>query len=345
MALIWMDGFDHYGDTESNLLAGAYASMSGMTLDASLSRTGSTSLLASAGSSIDKTLPSQKTVVGVGMAIYFSSMPAATNPIIRYMDQSAGVQVVVWLMPTGAIRVTRDAVHTLNVLAESEALALANGSWNHLEVRVAFSNSSGSVEVRVNETAVINEASLDTVATANAECSILRIYPNASNAFGGRIDDFYIWDDQGVNNNDFIGDRRVITLSPSSNAATQQWSVTGAGSAYQAIDDTAPDGDTSYIEASDSVPVVSDFNLSDADASVGAIAAVQTVIMARRSDATSTSVEVSLVSNGDVDAGATHSVGDAYSYYSDVSELDPDTGAPWTRSALNAAVLRVRRTA
>ena len=346
MAIIWIDGYDHYGSTGANLTAGAYAANTGSCVcKNSFSRTGGWCLSSSGSSSANlrKALGSSITAVGIGWSIYFPSLPGTIVELLKFNDASNGNQLTVWLNTTGTIRVTRGTASGTNILGETASPAISNGSWNHLEIKATFSNTTGTVEIRANEAIVLNLTGLDTVATANVECSQIEIFPTPTSSASGGIDDMFIWDTSGTENNDFIGDRRVIMLSPSANEATQEWTAS-SGSAYAAIDDTAPDGDTTYIEADDAVPVTSEFALTDAAATVGAIAAVQTVVCARRVEAVSTVMQVSLLSGGDVDAGASHSIGDAYAYYTDISELNPDTGAPWTRTALNAATLRLRRT-
>lgn len=345
--LLHIDGFDHYGDDESNLVAGAYSQQSSVTLRTTYGRTGGACLGAASTDSgfIRKALGGAKTTVGVGYGIRFPSLPVSYSTMMQFRDNDNTDQVTISLSSTGTIRATRGSSYASTLLGETASPALNNGTWNHVEIKAVFSQSAGAIEIRVNESTVLNLTGIDTVATSLVECSQITINPTPTSTTGeAGIDDLFIWDGTGTSNNDFIGDRRVFTMAPNSNSATQQWSVTGAGSAYQAIDDAVQDGDTSYIEASDSVPVTSEFGFADADASVGAIAGVQTVVMARRVEAVSTAMQVSLLSNGEVDAGATHSIGDTYAYYSDVSELDPDTGAPWTRTALNAATLRLRRT-
>ncbi|MEG0818334.1 MAG: hypothetical protein RSG56_02725, partial [Brevundimonas sp.] len=55
-------------------------------------------------------------------------------------------------------------------------------------------------------------------------------------------------------------------------------------------------------------------------------------------------VQQGIVSGGDVALGLDRSITEAYTYWADVIEVDPDTGAPWTRAAYNASRRRFVKT-
>jgi len=65
----------------------------------------------------------------------------------------------------------------------------------------------------------------------------------------------------------------------------------------------------------------------------------------KKTDAGAAKVQQSLVSGVSEFNGADRNITTAYTYWPDVSEQDPATGAPWTRTAFNAALYKIERTA
>lgn len=353
MALLWMDGFDHYG-SDAAALVGAYlnATPSNVIFSSGTARTGTYALSHTTGNSdgvVNRSLGGAKTVFGIGLGVHLAALPPDYRPLLQFRDAGNTAQCTLWIAADGGIRLTRGSTATSNVLADSASPVIGADNYAHLEMKITMSQTVGQFELRANEVVAINTAAnLDTCSSANVESSIVRlILRPVNNPSSGvailSVDDFFAWDTSGSDTTDFVGDRRVVTLLPSANAATQEWSVTGAANAYTAIQ--SADDDASYISASDSTPVTSDFDISNPDASVGAITAVQTCVLARKIEAGAATVQSSLLSGGDVTAGTAHSVGDTYAYYHDVFPTDPDTGAPWNNSGLTAAQIRLRRTA
>lgn len=346
MTLLFMDGFDHYDGSNSNLALGQYSSVSNAALSTTQVRTGSRSVSGTSTSSCSliHAFSALQSSVGFGFGYFFDSAPGG-EIVLASLSRSDGDQTVpnitVSQLASGAIRVRRGNTAGTE-LGSSAPAVLSAATWNHIEVYATASNSAGAIEIRVNEVIVLTLSSVDTVGSGTEYFASLLVSLNRLSAGNIRyIDDLYVWNSAGTLNNDFVGDRRVLTLMPNVNSATQEMTVTGAANAYTAI--RSADGDTSYLTASDSVPVTSEFGFEDAGDNVGAINAVQTVVLARKTEAGAATMQVSMISGADVDAGDVHSIADSYSYYEDVFETNPDTGAPWNASTISAATFRLRR--
>lgn len=354
MSLLFMDGFDHYDGTNANLALGQYLSASSAELTAVQVRTGSRSVRGNSSTNGELIwgFPTLKAEVGFGFGLFFQSTPADAKVLCALSNSSGGFGIAANLyfihLPSGAIEVRRSSIIGTVLLTTNPSI-LAPGTWQHVEIRAVASNTAGEIEIRINEVIEANATGLDTVHSgtdhfASVWLNVTTISGSGPGATNVRFfDDFFVWDTAGSLNNDFLGDRRVLTLLPNANEATQEMSVTGAANAYTAI--RSADGDTSYIVASDSVPVTSEFSLENAGDNVGAICGVQVVAMMRKTAAGAVTMQLSMLSGGDVAAGASHSISDSYSYYEDVFETNPDTGAPWNASSVSAAAMRVRRTA
>lgn len=347
MALLYIDGFDHYDGNAVNLDLAGYTNRSNITISSTRSRNGGYSLRNSTSTTanIIKPLPTSLQTFGFGCAFWFDAM-SSSRELFSFIQSDGSTSTpnsVISIDSAGVISHRRQS-YAGPLLGSSAPGVLIAGVWNHIEARVTLSNTVGSCQVRVNGVEVLNLTNVDNVFTGAETCPALRIHVEGS---GGSLytyfDDFYIWDTSGSQNNTFLGDRKVSTLNPSDNTGVSEWSYTGAASPVQCINGTQ-DGDTSYIYAGSAVPVTSEFELQNVDGTVGLIAGVQLVNVMRKIEAGTVIVQPSLVSGSSATNNGSHSVADNYAYYSSIHETNPATGMPWTASALNSARIRLRRT-
>lgn len=356
MTMEFIDGFDHYGSGSTgitNALAGVYAEFDvSVTISNTQVRTGLFSLATggntNAGIHWRRVLSGPQTKVGVGMAIYFTTLPNVNNNYapIQFCDAANAVHISIQVNSTGAIEVRRGDFTTGTILGTSTTFLTAS-AWSHIEAAVFFSNTVGTVEVRLNGVTVVNLSGIDTVNTSNVECSQVRSRAFAVEAQGASfIDDLYCWNGGGSEHNDFIGDEKCFVTYLDSDQEEADWVPNSGVTGYTQVDETSPDGDTTYIEAA-SIPesgqAVSEFGISNADSSIVSITCVSVYGMMRKTDAGASTVVQSLRSSNALSDGANRPLTTAYTYYPEIFALDPDTGAPWTLAGFNAALFRITR--
>ena len=353
MALLWCDGFDHYGTTTAKMLNGAYAEIgAGVSLNTANVRTGTYSMRVTANApssnTVRRVLGGPKTTVGLGMALWIPSLPAGNNEqqMFRWSDAANSVQLVLFLQSTGVLEVKRGGSGTsLGVTASPVIVANA---FQHVEAVVTFSQTVGTVEVRVNGVTVLSLTGQDTCNTALVECSQV----NICGSFGGSgfsscdcyVDDLFAYDNTGTYNNTFIGDRRVLTLFPNANTATADWTAVGAATGYECIDEANPDEDTTYISAATS-GLVSQFGLQNLPGGISVVNAVVMVERARKTEAGIANTQVSIVSGASTSNGVDKPLTEVYTYRQDVFEIDPASAAPFTPSEVDSLQFKVARTA
>lgn len=345
MALLWCDGFDHYG-TVGNLTEGVYAESSGANLNTSNPRTG-THALSLVGGTLRRILGGPKIGVGIGAAFFYMTLPSSNNTsrIFDFRDAANSLQLSIGCQSTGVIEVKRGTLAGGTSLGVTASPVIVAGAYQHIEAFAVFDNSTGSVEVRVNGVTVFSVSGVDTVNTANVECSQVAISGGAGTT-NVLIDDLFCYDDTGSANNTFIGDRRVITLFPNADTAQADWTAVGAASGYQAIDEANPDGDTSYITAGPpgSPGPISEFALQDLPGGVSAINGVVIVEFARKTEAGPANTQWSLVSGASETAGADNPMTEVYTYRQNVFEVDPASAAPFTPAEVDGLIIKVERT-
>lgn len=363
MAVLWMEGFGVYGEDETNMVDGVWASVAGV-LSTTHARTGTYALRNGANSDTNQNrriLGAAKTTCGTGFALWVDALPADNNQfgLIVFCDTGNLPQLYIVLQSTGKLSAYRgDAINNVAaLLGETADGVIVAGAFQHVECKATFNNSTGAVELRVNGVTRLSLTGVDTVASANSECSQIR-YVNGIGGSGSTglpggvfsyIDDVFAWDTSGAQNTDFQGDRRVRTFFPAADTAAADWSLFGAANGYACIDEVTPDEDTTYIEAAPLVgspptELVSEFGMEDPPATIGAISAVQTIVRARKTEAGDCSIQVSALSGSSASDGTERAITEQYTYWSDIHELNPDTGTPWNESTLTSAKLRITRT-
>ncbi len=86
------------------------------------------------------------------------------------------------------------------------------------------------------------------------------------------------------------------------------------------------------------------FTLTDLPGEVVAINAVLPFARAEKTDASDMRLKLSALSGATQEDGPEEVLTTSWRYYQFVSELDPDTGAPWTVAGFNLAQILLTRT-
>lgn len=343
--MLWADGFDHYGDDESQMLDGPYASVNS-TLSTTRARTGTRSLLVGSinGNGFRRVFGAAKTTVGVGMAMFHASIPDSNDmrALFEFNDGANNSQVTIWLQSTGAIEAKSGGSPQVS-LGLSTTLMTA-GAWNHLEAKVVIDDTDGAVEVRLNGVTILNATNKNTDRRGTGEVSQVFSGSHQSHFIDVYADDLFAWDDAGAQNNDFVGDRKVFTDVPTADTAEVDWAPSSGGTRFAMIDEIPPDDDATYDTTTDTGDRMG-VTFGDLPAEVVSVAAVILVHKSRKTDAGDCNVTVHADSGGDEADGTDRPMTTEYTFYHDVFELDPHTAAPFTNAAASAVAMVVERTA
>lgn len=274
-------------------------------------------------------IPNTQTVI-VGFA-FLTTSTSSERRLLDLLDGST-VQISVRINGLGGISVYRNTT----LLAASGPVTLPTGAWNHLEVKAKIDNSTGTYEVRLNGVNILSAASQDTQQSTNAYVNKVGIFGSVAlaGADGGLADDIVIMDDTGSVNNDFLGDCRIYTLRPTGAGSATDWTPS-AGANWQCVDDAQANSDTDYVSSS-TVSAQDLYAMGDLSVTPAQIRAVQTVCIARKTDAGAISAKVLTKSGSTTDAGSDVALLTSYAPFSVINETDPDTSAAWDVSGVNA---------
>ena len=342
MSLEFMDNFSNYGTDESNMLDGVWAEVTGEVGVADPDGVSTGLVFFNNGNGTRKVLSAAQTTVGIAQRYWFPALPTSNNNTLikQFRDTANAAQISLGVQSTGILAVYRGD-NSGTILGSSAVPAITASAWAHIEMKVLFSQTVGTVEVRVNGVAVITLTGQDTCNTSNVECSQV-YFGRSSLQRSFYMKDLYIWNGGGSVHNDFVGDVQVVTLRPASDV-NLNWTPSTGATGYNLIDESTPD-DTDYISAGSTPPSPYLCELTDLDEEVVTVKGLMIFNRMLKTDGGSAQVQNSIISNGDAGNGSDRAITVAATYWMDAIELDPDTAAAWSPTAVNAARLQINRT-
>ena len=347
MAYLKADGFETYGDLETNMELAQWADINGSAaLTAGAGRDGGYALQIGSGATlaVRMTFGKNTTTCIIAFAIKFvASLPASSTACGFSLLDNAGTEnaSVTW-GSDGSILFRRGS-RSGTILAQTAPDVLSVGSWLFFEIKATASQTVGAVEIRVNGVTEASATGLDSVNGSNVEYSQINFNNGASGTANYQIDDFFILDDTGPYLNDFLGDRVVLEQVCDADGADADWTLSAGVDSYAVIDEIPQDGDTTYAQAS----IVGDrmgITFPDLPAGYNAVECVELFQISKKTSAGTGSVKMIASSNSVEGDGPDEALTEAYAGYRAIFETDPDTTLPWSVARANAVTAILERT-
>lgn len=333
MALVFMDGFDHYATAD---ITKKWTSVdTSPAIGASSGRRSGGALLApnavTNGAQVLKTLPAAYATLIVGFAWKISGMSGRS--VVRFLD-TAVEHISVELAVDGTLVVQRAGSATLAISSNSISL----NTWYYLEFKATIHDSTGAFELRLNGDVWASGSNVDTRNAGNASVNRLALGADGNMSVSATqyFDDFYVADTSGsAPQNDFLGDVRIDTVYPSADGNYTQFTPSTGTDHYALVDETTPS--TSDYNESGTAGHKDSYTMQDVSSIPGTIFGVQVNAYAHKDDAGLRSLKIGVRSGttDSVDAGS--ALSESALYYRHILETDPATAAAWTESGVNAA--------
>lgn len=348
MSVQWMDDFKTYGSDSANLLEGTpWLAMVSSTLDVDPDPGASGRVLHVITdthiAAARLALPSPDTKVGVAVRVWLVALPAFEIESKSVLFRSAANgNIYNWsIRPNGSVRLYRGTT----LVADSVVPIVFAGSWIHFEFWIDTVSGEYWCFREGIEVSSLTGTDGSPPSTAVGIISFAHTEPGAGltqPAF--YIKSLIVADDSGTENST-PGDIGPVSLytQPMVADVSGAW-VPLTGTAMYAMTDNTDPTDAEYISADDTLPAAAVLEMEDLPSDIVAIRAVQMFGRLRKSDGGDAQVQMSLLSNGSEDTGADRAISTSFSFYHDISELDPDTGVAWTPEAFNAATFKLNRT-
>jgi hypothetical protein len=338
MALLWIEGFEGYGTSTgfaplpAGVLARKYPHVRDATsLDIEVGRFGGFCLEMAGNSELGTpTLTVDDTLI-IGFAFRVEGTTSLTlMGLWDGTDQNISLH---YHQSTNELAIYRDSS-----ILETIDIGLLPDTWYWCEMKVKTNNSTGTYDVEVGGVNIFSASGVDTQTGSNAYSSTARMEGGGTT---NRWDDLYICDSTGSVNNDFLGNVRVVSISPDGDSTANFGTSTPSANHYENVDENPSDDDTSYVEDG----TVNTVDLYDYEAlsGAGSILGLQINTQCRETDVTAFSLITPIESNGSQYDDSPAIIGTpSYVFRSRLSELDPDTSAPWTFSGVNAAKFGIK---
>lgn len=226
--------------------------------------------------------------------------------------------------------------------------ALSLNTWYHVEVKVLFSATVGTVEIRVDGVVYCAITGINTVGGALATGMRSFCCGDVGGAVGANfnyrfIDHLLVYNTSGSAPwNDWVGERRIVQLIPNAAGTYSEWtplSSTNVSNVDNAQYQTATYNLTAVVNNRDT------YNLTNLPANTVSVDAIQALAQVMKDDVGSSTVQLLLRS-----AATDQLIGSPVSVASDYStkirailEQDPIALAAWTVSVINALEAGVKR--
>lgn len=289
------------------------------------------------------TLSGNRQTMIFGFAIYFPSLGSGSNNLIRFQDTST-VQCSLNITSAGAIQLVQGTAGT--VLASTAPGVISPRVWHWLDIEITIASGSGAISIYIDEpagaSAVLNATSLNTQQSANAYMNVFYIGDFGAVFQGLQLDDFHAHTNSGSAPNSILGDSRIYTKIPNAAGYQTQWTPNGASANYQCVDDSIPDGDTTYVSSSTAGQI--DGYAVPTAGFTGAPNGVVRRSYIRKDDASTHTFQNGVRSSSTNGLGTAVNVPSSYAWFDSFFADDPATSAVWTAAGADAAQMIIDET-
>lgn len=335
MALLWVDGFEGYGDSDvqevsTTLARRGYSVNSSRLYLHEDGRFNGFSLNPGGDNSAWFRTPALTTddTFIVCFALKFESTIGTSTFCRMFSVDQVGMQIAV--NSDGTFDMYRGGTF----MKRSTANPCKAGLWCWVEFKVVCDNSSGSYELRVNGDNILSDSGIDTQVNQSYHDQVQFRGTGDGRFNSPRIDDLFIMDSTGAKHNDFIGQRRVLPIFPSGDTADVDWTASPGPNHYDMVDEQSPDADSTYVE-SDTTGEEDIWEYDDISG-FDSIEALTLMTNVKVSDVTPYDFITVVKSGGTKYDSAAETIGNVdYLIKDRLMTEDPDTSSAWTQNGIN----------
>ena len=223
-----------------------------------------------------------------------------------------------------------------SVIATSTS-ALSLNVWYWVEVKIFIHATTGTFQVKIDDSDWLNETGLDTEKTATTPLiNKFSFFSGSSNY--SYYDDLVWQDDDG----DFLGPSRIETFMPNGEGSTIEWTPSTGTDNSALVDEIPTNDDTDYVSSA----TVTDLDLYDVDAIsvTDTIHAIGIHTRAKKTDTGARSIESRTKSSTDEQGGVDKALSTTYGTFTDVFETTDSGTTAWTKTLFDAAEFGIKVT-
>lgn len=343
MALLFIDGFDHYRTGNGIVTQDQFTNLWSVSSTVSYNTNGVTggaiTFQVGSGANIGPVhnLDTPISAIGVGFHLSIDTPPQSVTGDVFSLQSNAGTDVFTLTLSLGGGLLQARQGGIGGTLLQTAATQFPVNIFTHLEVKVVNNGGTTSTyEVRQNGVTVLS-------GTFNLTVNIGRVRLGQKPSGGGNYpqmyyDNFFIWDTTGTTSNSFLGERNVYTLLPDADTADADW-VLSSGTDGFALLDNIPPSDTDYIEST-AIGDTSSFGMTQLPSTDIVVIGVQTTVRGLK---TGTAASTLAVGPTGFTGDPIPLVQDASTRGYDIFEVNPATGLAWLPSEVNDLEVQIER--
>jgi hypothetical protein len=230
---------------------------------------------------------------------------------------------------------------TSTSLNETVTDAFTPGSWHYVECKFKVNDTTGLVEVKIDDTQVLNKTNVD---TNDFWGNVIAIRFGGTNISGSTLtdsgqdffalDDIYILKTDGGNPDDFLGDRTTVKSLPPNGDNSVAWTPSSGTTHYTLIDENGSNN-TDYIDETTNLDR-DEFDLTNLGDSGATVHCIKIEAQAADVGDTNNNLDVEVESSGSR-TQTSHAVTSASELvYEHYEADDPNTGSAWGASAVDS---------
>ena len=209
---------------------------------------------------------------------------------------------------------------------------LATVGWHWFDIHLTYSATAGVAEIWVDNVQVASGTGLNTIDNTGYSGYLnVGLFGN-----GGLIDDLFVYT-PGTR----LGDSRIETVRPASDASPNNGTPSTGTSHYAMVNETQYDT-SNYITLPNTSGDKEVFTVGSLSGTPVSVWAVKVETWAQKSDAGSYTIEPLVISGTTEGDGSSQPLLTSYSEIASIFATNPATSAAWTYSAVNAMKIGVK---
>lgn len=333
MAITFQDGFDRYA-VQADLAQQYNFSTANIHITGGRYGGGGMFLSAQLVSFAYFSVPNLPSEIWVGFAVNITDIGAPQTGVLFTFIGNNDIECYV----TYNQLTTQFQIHnglTNAVLGSSEPILLTSGSWHWVDLHFKLHPSAGLVEIWVDNNRYINAVGIDTAPQASTQILTACFgYPFSIEALGMTVDDVAIEDPSVSPVYNRIGDARICTTVPASDASPNDGTPSAGSSHFAMVNELQWDSTTDIVLAN-TTGQAEQFTVTPLPVTPQFIFATQVVAWCEKTDAGTANAKLYVESSGTTALGASQGLPSPWGLIREIYNHDPHTSTTWTESGIN----------
>lgn len=287
-------------------------------------------------------LSSSQTTVGMLGRLWMNNIPTASgalSPAFEWRDASNTAICQARINTVGGISIYNSAG---TLLGATSGPVVPASAYSHVEIKIFQNSSTGTADIRVNGVTVLSLTGLALGSNPIAQVVVGGNHVTTGDGSTGIYwKDIIFWDGTGTFNNNFMGSVSVVDIDTNADTSLT-WTPSTGTVGWSILDNNPPLDDAAYIGAA--TVLSNTFGLANLPADTTSVRGLVLVNRTRKIDGGDGNVQMGIISGASTGLGTDRPITTAYTYWKDIMEADPATGAAFTPTAFNAASFKLART-